>query len=142
MSSIARRLVKRPKAIWTKVPGAKAVPSPAKRVPAKKLRKRLRPVSAGQRGRLADYAKARVRFIARHPVCLAIWPSERAQGYGAVCGRKSEEVHHKSGRRGNLLLDEAKWLAVCPACHRRIHAEPKLAAEMGSIDPSGWRGGA
>lgn len=37
------------------------------------------------------------------------------------------EVHHKAGREGEALLDFDLWVALCPDCHRWVHANPEVA---------------
>ena len=142
MSIIKRRKEKRPKAIWTQVRRAKPVPSALKCERVKKPRKRVVGLSAERRRQIEAYAVARVKYLRDNSICLARWPSAGSEGRYFICAEKAKQVHHKAGRRGPALLDETKWMAVCSACHRRIHAEPNLAANMGSIEPSGWRGGA
>ena len=44
---------------------------------------------------------------------------------------KAEEVHHKRGRIGDLLLDETHWLAVSRKGHVKIEMNPRWAKEMG-----------
>ncbi len=44
---------------------------------------------------------------------------------------KAEEVHHKRGRTGPLLLDEAHWLPVSRKGHVKIEMNPRWAKEMG-----------
>jgi hypothetical protein len=64
------------------------------------------------------YRKERRRFITLHPKC-------------AVCGGESNQIHHKQGRIGDLLLDQTKWLAVCLPCHDRITEDSAWAIENG-----------
>jgi hypothetical protein len=40
-------------------------------------------------------------------------------------------IHHKAGRLGRWLNDTSEWLAVCLACHDRIHANPAWARANG-----------
>ncbi len=44
---------------------------------------------------------------------------------------KAEEVHHKRGRVGDLLLDETHWLPVSRKGHVKIEMNPRWAKEMG-----------
>lgn len=47
------------------------------------------------------------------------------------CTKKTQDVHHKKGRSGSLLMDENYWLPVCRNCHRIIEQNPKMAKELG-----------
>lgn len=49
----------------------------------------------------------------------------------ARCGGGSSEVHHRKGRRGDALLDEAWWVALCSTCHRWVTEHPKAALLAG-----------
>lgn len=47
------------------------------------------------------------------------------------CGSPSQEVHHKAGRIGWLLLFKPYWLAVCRECHKEIELNPEFAIQEG-----------
>lgn len=64
------------------------------------------------------YLKRRTEFLLNNPWCLR-------------CGGTATEVHHKAGRIGELLLDETKWAAMCPDCHRYTTEHPTEAVERG-----------
>jgi len=64
------------------------------------------------------YRKLRDAFLVGNPWC-------------AVCGDLATQVHHKAGRRGDLLCDVAKWLPVCDEHHRQITESPAWAIEQG-----------
>jgi hypothetical protein len=64
------------------------------------------------------YRKERRRFITLHPKC-------------AVCGGESNQIHHKQGRIGDLLLDQSKWIAVCLPCHDWITEHSDEAIKLG-----------
>lgn len=49
----------------------------------------------------------------------------------ARCGHRSQEVHHKAGRRGWRLLHMPWWLPVCRECHHKITTEPTWAEYEG-----------
>lgn len=52
-----------------------------------------------------------------------------------VTGQQTNQVHHKKGRIGSLLLDQRYWLAVSPEGHRQIENNPIWAKEKGySLD--------
>jgi hypothetical protein len=44
-----------------------------------------------------------------------------------------EPPHHTKGTIGPLFLAVETWMAVCKACHRRIHDHGKWAREQGYI---------
>lgn len=48
-----------------------------------------------------------------------------------VTGKQTNQVHHKKGRIGSLLLDQRYWLAVSDEGHREIELNPDWAKEMG-----------
>ncbi len=79
-------------------------------------RTRLRPMSRKREREAKIYSAARRAFLDERPRC-------------EVCvKRKSQDVHHKSGRGKNYLLEET-WLAVCRGCHDEIHSNPTWARE-------------
>ena len=64
------------------------------------------------------YIKMRRDFLEHNPWCLR-------------CGGRAEEVHHKAGRLGALLLDDTKWAAMCHPCHVYATEHPSEAIERG-----------
>jgi len=48
-----------------------------------------------------------------------------------LCGAPADQIHHKKGREGNLLLEEKYWLAVNFKCHRHIEDHPYWAKQEG-----------
>lgn len=84
-----------------------------------------KPKKTKQRSRTAknnkEYLALREAFLNEHFWCQ-------------VCKEEiAMEVHHKAGRRENLLKIET-WLAVCPGCHRIIHDQPAWAREQGYME--------
>ena len=73
-----------------------------------------------QRAReMAIYRHRRLLFLAaRGYVCESPWS----------CGERATTVHHRRGRRGDLLLDERWWSASCLDCNA-IKAEQTHTAE-------------
>jgi 5-methylcytosine-specific restriction endonuclease McrA len=57
-------------------------------------------------------------YLALHPRCVR-------------CGLESNQVHHKAGREGELLLMEEHWAALCDHCHRWVTNNGKAAAAEG-----------
>lgn len=43
------------------------------------------------------------------------------------------EIHHKAGREGRLLFDARYFMAVCPDCHRHIHANPEESYRLNRL---------
>lgn len=43
------------------------------------------------------------------------------------CDGMATDIHHKSGRIGELLLDTTKWIAVCRSCHTYIESHPDFS---------------
>ena len=61
------------------------------------------------------------------------WCLDRAQGRCEVCGNKATEAHHILRRSQGGTNDPSNLLAVCHACHARIHAQPQWAFERGYL---------
>ena len=69
----------------------------------------------------AVYKVARDLYLKEHPMCEA---------HLTKCSEYSTQVHHKAGR-GEYLLDQSTWLAVCFECHVYIEQQPKVAKALG-----------
>ena len=69
-----------------------------------------------------EYRKLAAQFLADHPEC-------------ECCGGMAAEVHHRRGRRGADLLDQAHWSALCSGCHRTVTVEPAWALSVGLSEP-------
>lgn len=81
----------------------------------------LRRTSRKRASQNKAYSKLRKQFLLRRTYC-------------DICKTKPvSHVHHVDGREGLLLLDLSKWMAVCYACHDRIHGNPKWAREQGYL---------
>lgn len=107
----------RRKALWTTLPGAKVTPP--------KVRRRIRQKSKRQGQRDRRYSKVANEFKTRHPfcqVCEEFHPASKA---------RTEDVHHRKGRRGDLLFDTRHFLATCRRHHDEIHSNPKWARTWG-----------
>jgi hypothetical protein len=63
----------------------------------------------------------REKFLKHNPFCKAAFPG---------CTLTATDVHHKAGR-GDHLLDDATFLAVCRKCHGRIETHPEEAIALG-----------
>ena len=69
-----------------------------------------------------EYTRERRVFLTEFPNCQARLP-------GCMLG--ANQVHHKKGRLGDLLLDKRYWLATCAVCHDIIEKESEAAKESG-----------
>jgi hypothetical protein len=67
------------------------------------------------------YTVIRKHFLDKHKNCEAELEN---------CSFESTEIHHKKGR-GEYMLDEATFLAVCRNCHTEIELNPAMAKERG-----------
>ena len=56
-----------------------------------------------------DYVPARKRYLETHKECEL-----KVRG---ICTRWARDVHHRAGRTGAALTDEAGFVACCRACH-------------------------
>jgi len=67
------------------------------------------------------YISLKKAYIKTHPIC-------------ELCKiNKSEQIHHRAGRLGDLLTKEKFFLAVCDKCHKRIHLNEEESREKGLI---------
>jgi hypothetical protein len=80
----------------------------------------VRAVSPKQARRLREYAQLRAAFLVANPRCG--FPS---------CDQPATDVHHRRGRIGPLLLDVAKWTAICRPHHSWVTEHPEAAVELG-----------
>lgn len=95
----------------------------AKKKGGDKPRTRIKPVSDKQKARNAEYSKLRKAFLEENPRCAIFHHLP------------SDQVHHVSGRIGDLFLDTSRWLAVSAEGHRQIHDHPAWAKAQGYIQP-------
>ena len=67
---------------------------------------------------LQEYKKHRSSFLVSNPTCT-------------ICNlNESTDIHHQLPLgRGGKLNDVTIFLAVCRACHNKIHQDPKWAEE-------------
>lgn len=89
--------------------------------------KRVNPVSVRRQAEAAAYCRQKKKFLAARPAC------EVCVALDAKPRQRSNQVHHRRGRKGSNYLNEATWMAVCPGCHDRIHREPAWAKEHGFL---------
>lgn len=69
-----------------------------------------------------EYARLRDEYLKVYPACEV-----------RECHNKSNQIHHVNGREGEKLTDTNFFLAVCPDCHTKIHANPKWAQDEGYV---------
>ena len=70
--------------------------------------------NAQERGYDAVWAKARMRYLTEHPLC------ESCEKSGTLTA--STLVHHiKHLEDGGARLDQHNLMALCRACHERVH---------------------
>ncbi len=86
----------------------KKKPKPIKRVSKKRIVKNK------------EYSEIRKEYLKVFPVCEV-----------ENCTNKSIEIHHKSGKIGDLLTNINNFLAVCRKCHQKIELNPIFAKEQG-----------
>lgn len=89
-------------------------------LPEKKEIKNIQSFSEKRKKANKDYKKIAKAYLIAHPKC-------EVRG----CNKISEEIHHKRGRVGDLLLNDKFFLAVCRDCHREIEQSPTWAKEQG-----------
>lgn len=81
----------------------------------------MRPLSKKRAAQNRLYMKLRAEYLQAHPRCETPWG----------CGNAADQIHHKRGRVGALLLDTAHWLAICAVCHNRATLNPAEAIACG-----------
>ena len=94
-----------------------------KKSKAKKIPKRLKPVSDKRLKELAIYRVVRDKYMKAYPKC-------EYEG----CGEDSTELHHKGGRRGKTVYYVPWFMACCHNCHMvKIHQHPEDARKKGYL---------
>jgi len=78
--------------------------------------------SASKRGYTSQWRKARIGYLAKHPLCVT------CQDSGIV--RAATVVDHVTPHKGNfnLFWDSDNWQALCKQCH-----DTKTASENGGF---------
>jgi len=82
----------------------------------------MRAVSKKRAAQLRRYARQRALFLEAWPRCQ----------YPEGCDQRATEVHHMRGRVGDLLCDEAWWMAICRTHHAYVTEHPAEAYEIGA----------
>jgi hypothetical protein len=81
----------------------------------------MRAVSPKRARQLRVYRPARDAYLTEHHRCQ----------FPGGCIEPSTDLHHKAGRRGEMLLDQTRWAALCRAHHSWVTEHPAAAVEMG-----------
>lgn len=81
----------------------------------------MRPNTPKRAKQERQYRRDAAAFLAEHPRCQ--FPGE--------CAAAATEVHHRKGRVGVLLLDQAHWSGLCHDHHAWTTEHPAAAYEMG-----------
>lgn len=79
----------------------------------------LRRISSKRAKQVRAYSRIRLAYLAQHKYCQCCQVM------------KACDIHHKAGRRGEMLNETNHWLAVCRDCHNFIHANPRIARAYG-----------
>lgn len=83
--------------------------------------RKIKAMSTRQQKLNKAYLVLREQFLKTHPICECQITCD---------GDKSTDVHHKRGR-GEYLLEDRYFLAVCRKCHTWIENSPNVAKELG-----------
>jgi len=83
-----------------------------------------RRVASSKKGKLIQlYTILRKKYLMDHSVCHA--------KIDFRCLQKSDSIHHKCGRIGELFLNQQFWLPICTPCHEFVEKNPNIAKELG-----------
>jgi len=74
--------------------------------------KKIKRVSNKRKVQEDIYNQLRKVFLNKNPKC-------------EICGLKSEDLHHKAGRIGNLLINTKYFMALCRKDHDYVHNNPE-----------------
>lgn len=92
--------------------------------PPKYQTKEIKKVSTKQQKLNAAYKVLRDQFMKNHKNCEANLIEL------AGCTKKATQCHHPNGR-GQYLLDDSRFIALCHNCHSYIETHPLFAKEKG-----------
>lgn len=98
----------------------------AEKTTGAKPKKPVKKVSEKRKEIDKEYLKIRKDYLTKNLRCMA-----RVKCNGAV----SEDLHHRKGRIGKLLIDERFFMAVCRKCHDHIHSHHSESVKQGFIIP-------
>jgi hypothetical protein len=123
---------------------------------APKPKRTLRQRSASMTAKMATYREQKEKFLAKRPYCyackairgailkldlkasgLADFQIHNAMAFADAvkhgANHRAVDIHHRFGRSGKRLLDEAGWTGVCRNAHRFAHDHPMIAKEAGLL---------
>lgn len=107
--------------------------------PLKRSTKRIpraRPERARERSQYNRKARAYKRKNPWCVACITLWP---VPWIGSDVIRCTDDVHHKMGCEGDLLLDERYWMPVCRWCHDWIEDHGREARDLGFVLDKDYR---
>lgn len=76
-----------------------------------------------EKKRQAAYKVVRKYYLDDHPKCEAMVSRD--------CNFIADQIHHKCGRIGDLLINMKYFLATCDSCHKWIEKNVKKAKILG-----------
>lgn len=100
----------------------------------RKPRVGLKRVSSKRAKENRIYTERRKAFLIANPLCEACTYDRIHRcmiNRSDMTGSRADQIHHKDGREGDLLLDESKWMAICGLHHDFIHQHPNEARKRG-----------
>lgn len=86
-----------------------------------KPRKPIRRVSKKHGAMLRMYASIAKTYLETHIKCEICLIDD------------SEQIHHKAGRLGLMLVDPGNFMALCAECHDRVHRSPAWSRSQGFL---------
>lgn len=86
----------------------------------KKSKKPIKKLSEKRAKQTAKYLRARLEYLNENPYC------ER-------CGASATDLHHKMGRREELIYDKKYFMSACRRCHDWIHTNDAEARDQGYL---------
>lgn len=98
-----------------------------------KKHKKIKPRSTNRAREEAKYNRDIKPFLNKNTICpvaqyfLRHKPTEAKELKEWAANIKTNQVHHKAGRTGKLLLFKPYWLAVSQKGHDYIHANPNFS---------------
>lgn len=100
--------------------------SPRKTCRSKAIRRRSRKMTR----LMGYYLVLKAEYLAEHRYCVVHTEGKR---------HRADQIHHKRGRTGTLLIDKRFWAGVCDCGHIFINDEPAMARRAGLLcEPGEW----
>jgi len=115
--------------------------TPLKRYGKPLKRTPLKPASPKRAAQLKEYSRLRKAFLAEHPRCEVrlhaqgreLQPFGKPSDVAMQCPMRSDDVHHRAGRMGKMLLDVRFLMAACRSCHDFLHSNANEARRLGYL---------